>query len=96
MDLKIKIPRIFALICIQKYIMSPLIIVTFPRFQKKCDSLSKCAYLGDCDYFGNQRISENTGYLFFRNPSRTQIVTFSLGQNDCDYLAKCYYYEWGQ
>ena len=37
---------------------------------------------------------KNTGYLLFRNPSRTQIITFSLEQKERDYLGKCGYYEY--
>ena len=45
-------------------------------------------------------VEKTTGYLFFRNPSCTQIVKFSLGQKGCDYFGncdnfKCDYYEWG-
>ena len=36
-------------------------------------------------------ILKNTGYLFLRNPSRTQIVTFSVGQKVFDYLGNCDY-----
>ena len=32
-------------------------------------------------------------FIFFRNPSHTQIVTFSLGQKKCQYLGNCHYNE---
>ena len=40
-------------------------------------------------------------WIFFRNPSRTEVVTFSLGLKGCRYLGKfhyfeCHYYEWLQ
>ena len=33
-----------------------------------------------------------TGFLFYRNFSRTQIVTFSSGQKGCDNLGNCDYF----
>ena len=34
---------------------------------------------------------KKSSFLFFWNPSRTQVVTFSWGQKGCDYLGMCDY-----
>ena len=34
---------------------------------------------------------KKSSFLFFWNPSRTQVVTFSWGKKGCDYLGMCDY-----